>query len=63
MSNQNVVISLIKNYCINASEDASSTLDDGGLTDGSEKIYEGRYELAEQIIEYITTLEALWLST
>jgi hypothetical protein len=59
MSNQNVVISLIKNYCINASEDASSTLDDGGLTDGSEKIYEGRYELAEQIIEYINTLEAL----
>ena len=50
MSNQGVVISLIKNYCINASEDASSTLDDGGLTDGSEKIYEGRYELAEQII-------------
>jgi len=59
MSNQSVVISLIKNYCINASEDASSTLDDGGLTDGSEKIYEGRYELAEQIIEYINTLEAL----
>jgi hypothetical protein len=59
MSNQGVVISLIKNYCINASEDASSTLDDGGLTDGSEKIYEGRYELAEQIIEYINTLEAL----
>ena len=59
MSNQGAIISLIKNYCINASEDASSTLDDGGLTDGSEKIYEGRYELAEQIIEYITTLEAL----
>ena len=59
MSNQGVVILLIKNYCINASEDASSTLDDGGLTDGSEKIYEGMYELAEQIIEYINTLEAL----
>jgi len=60
MSNQGAIISLIKNYCINASEDASSALDDGGLTDGSEKIYEGRYELAEEIIDYINTLEALW---
>jgi hypothetical protein len=59
MSNQAVILSLVKNYCINASEDASSTLDDGGLTDGSEKIYEGRYELAEAIIEYINKLEAL----
>ena len=59
MSNQAVILSLVKNYCINASEDASSTLDDGGLTDGREKIYEGRYELAEAIIEYINKLEAV----
>jgi hypothetical protein len=34
-------------------------LNDGGLTDGSEKIYEGRYELAEDLLDQIKKWEAV----
>jgi hypothetical protein len=30
------------------------------LTDGSEKIYEGRYELAEDLLDQIKKWEAVW---
>jgi hypothetical protein len=59
MNKHEAIIKLIKDYCINASKDADDALNDGGLTDGSEMIYEGRYELAEAIVEYINKLEAL----
>jgi len=58
MSNHKAILALVKNYCITASKDASDTLDEGNLTDGSEGIYEGRYELAESLLEQIKTWEA-----
>ena len=57
MTKEQAIIKLIKNYCINVAEDATDTLNDGGLTDGSELIYEGRYELAEELIERIKKWE------
>jgi len=58
MSDHKAILALVKNYCINASKDADDTLNDGGLTDGSELIYEGRYELAEDLLDQIKKWEA-----
>jgi hypothetical protein len=59
MNKHEAIIKLIKDYCINASKDADDTLNDGGLTDGSENIYEGRYELAEDLLDQIKKWEAV----
>jgi hypothetical protein len=59
MNKHEAIIKLIKDYCINASKDADDTLNDGGLTDGSEMIYEGRYELAEDLLDQIRKWEAV----
>jgi hypothetical protein len=57
MNKHEAIIFLIKDYCINASKDASDALDEGILTDGSEGIFEGRYELAEDLLETIKQWE------
>jgi len=59
MNKHEAIIRLVKDYLINASKDADDTLNDGGLTDGSELIYEGRYELAEDLLEQIRKWEAV----
>lgn len=58
MTKHEAIIRLIKDYCINASQDADNALTEGYLTDGSEGIFEGRYELAESLLEQIKTWEA-----
>ena len=63
MNKHEAIIRLIKDFCINASKDADDVLNDGGLTDGSEGIYEGRYELAESLLEQIKTWEAQYERT
>lgn len=63
MNKHEAIIKLIKDFCINASKDADDVLNDGGLTDGSEGIYEGRYELAESLLEQIKTWEAQYERT
>ena len=63
MNKHEAIIRLIKDYCINASKDADDVLNDGGLTDGSEGIYEGRYELAESLLEQIKTWEVQYERT
>jgi len=57
MNKYEAIVYLIKDYCVNVSKDASDALDEGMLTDGSEGIFEGRYELAEDLLETIKQWE------
>ena len=63
MNKHEAIIRLVKDFCINALKDADDVLNDGGLTDGSEGIYEGRYELAESLLEQIKEWEAQYERT
>lgn len=57
MTKDQAIIKLIKNYCINASEDAEDALGNEYLTDNSEGIFEGRHELAEDLLDQIKKWE------
>jgi hypothetical protein len=58
MNKHEAIVKLIKTYCINASEDAEDALGNEYLTDNSEGIFEGRYELAEDLLDQIKKWEA-----
>ena len=57
MNKYEAIVYLIKDACINASKNASDALDEGMLTDGSEGIFEGRYEFAEDLLSRIKEWE------
>lgn len=58
MNKHEAIVKLIKTYCINVSKDADEALGNEYLTDNSEGIFQGRYELAEHLLEQIKTWEA-----
>ena len=49
MSREKVILKEVKSQLLNAIDDAT----DVEVTDGTEQIYEGRKELAEQILKYL----------
>ena len=54
MSKSQIVLLKVKDFCRDAIKDAEPIVNgDEVLTDGEEKIYEGRYELAESLLEQI----------
>ena len=58
MSNAEEVLNEVKEMCKTIMIDAEPILDgDEVLTDGEEKIYEGRYEVAEFLLNQINKLE------
>lgn len=50
------ILNKIKLYCQSAIDDANDALEED-LTDGSEDIYEGRFELAQSLLEQIEIWE------
>ena len=50
------ILNKIKLYCQSAIDDANDALEED-LTDGSEDIYEGRFELAQSLLERIEIWE------
>jgi hypothetical protein len=58
MNKHEAIIKLIKDYCINVSEDAEEALGNEYLTDNSGGIFEGRLELAEDLLDQIKKWEA-----
>ena len=58
MSKADAVLKEVKELCKTIMNDAEPVLDgDEILTDGEEKIYEGRYEVAEFLLNQINKLE------
>ncbi len=49
MSREKEILDKVKSQLLNAIDDAT----DVDVTDGTEQIYEGRKELAEQILNYL----------
>lgn len=58
MNKHEAILKLVKNYCINVSEDAEDALGNEYLTDNSEGIFEGRHEMAEDLLDQIKKWEA-----
>ena len=58
MNKHEAIVKLIKNYCINAIEDAEDALGNEYLTDNTEGIFEGRHEMAESLLDQIKKWEA-----